>query len=94
MATGDIIVHISGDKIGSILIPVPPLAEQDRIVARIAEINEIVVEYGAKESELSALQTSFLSYPLENLDELLVRRMGVTGPTLKHLLNRYFRFEI
>ena len=59
LATGDIIVHISGDKIGSILIPVPPLAEQDRIVARIAEINEIVVEYGAKESELSALQTSF-----------------------------------
>lgn len=35
LATGDIIVHISGDKIGSILLPLPPLAEQKRIVAKI-----------------------------------------------------------
>ena len=33
LATGDIIVHISGDKLGTILLPVPPLAEQERIVA-------------------------------------------------------------
>ena len=37
LATGDIIVHISGDKLGTILLPVPPLAEQERIVARIQE---------------------------------------------------------
>ena len=38
LATGDIIVHISGDKIGSILLPLPPLAEQKRIVAKIEEL--------------------------------------------------------
>ena len=31
LATGDIIVHISADKLGSIPIPLPPLAEQRRI---------------------------------------------------------------
>ena len=38
LATGDIIVHISGDKIGSILLPLPPLAEQKRIVDKIEEL--------------------------------------------------------
>ena len=59
LATGDIIVHISGDKIGSILLPIPPLAEQDRIVQRIQEIEAIVSEYGKKETELTQLQASF-----------------------------------
>ena len=31
LATGDIIVHISGEKLGTILIPIPPLSEQQRI---------------------------------------------------------------
>ena len=34
-ATGDIIVHISTDKVGSFLVPVPPLKEQERIVKAI-----------------------------------------------------------
>ena len=34
-ATGDIIVHISTDKVGNFLIPVPPLNEQKRIVNAI-----------------------------------------------------------
>ena len=34
-ATGDIIVHISTDKVGRFLIPVPPLEEQGRIVDAI-----------------------------------------------------------
>ena len=59
LATGDIIVHISGDKIGSILLPIPPLAEQERIVQRIQELEAIVSEYGKKETELTQLQASF-----------------------------------
>ena len=35
-ATGDIIVHISTDKVGSFLVPIPPLKEQDRIVEAIS----------------------------------------------------------
>ena len=42
LATGDIIVHISGDKIGSILLPVPPLAEQHRIVTKIEQLLPII----------------------------------------------------
>lgn len=38
LATGDIIIHISADKLASIPIPLPPLAEQRRIVAKIEEL--------------------------------------------------------
>ena len=38
LATGDIIVHISADKLGSIPIPFPPVAEQQRIVKKITEL--------------------------------------------------------
>ena len=41
LATGDIIVHISGDKVGSILIPIPPLKEQERIVHRVLELFQL-----------------------------------------------------
>ena len=38
LATGNIIVHISNDKLASIPIPLPPLAEQKRIVAKLEAI--------------------------------------------------------
>lgn len=59
LATGDIIVHISGDKIGSILIPIPPLEEQERIVQQIKELNSFITEYENIEAALSELQTRF-----------------------------------
>ena len=42
LATGNIIVHISNDKLASILIPLPPLAEQHAIVAKIEELFALV----------------------------------------------------
>lgn len=42
LATGDIIVHISADKLGSVPIPLPPLSEQHRIVAKIEELFNIL----------------------------------------------------
>ena len=59
LATGDIIVHISGDKIGSILIPVPPLNEQYRIVQKIQETEQQLEYYSQKETELSQMQNAF-----------------------------------
>lgn len=38
LATGDIIVHISADKLGFIPIPLPPLSEQKRIVEKIEQL--------------------------------------------------------
>ena len=38
LATGNIIVHISNDKLASIPIPLPPLAEQERIVAKLDKL--------------------------------------------------------
>ena len=40
-ATGDIIVHISTNKVGNFLIPIPPLKEQERIV----DLINIAFEY-------------------------------------------------
>ncbi|HIT90797.1 MAG TPA: restriction endonuclease subunit S [Candidatus Merdenecus merdavium] len=37
-ATGNIIVHISTTKVGDFLIPVPPLAEQERIISAIERL--------------------------------------------------------
>lgn len=38
LATGNIIVHISNDKLGSIMIPLPPLEEQAEIVKKVEEL--------------------------------------------------------
>ena len=38
LATGNIIVHISNDKLGSIMIPLPPLEEQAEIVTKVEEL--------------------------------------------------------
>ena len=59
LATGDIIVHISGDKLGTILIPIPPLYEQQRIVDKIFEAEVKLTEYTDKENSLSSLQKNF-----------------------------------
>ena len=59
LATGDIIVHISGDKLGTILLPVPPLAEQEIIVAHIQEAELVIENYALKATSLQKLQDSF-----------------------------------
>ena len=59
LATGDIIVHISGDKLGTVLIPIPPLTEQQRIVDKILEAEVKLAEYTGKENLLNVLQKNF-----------------------------------
>lgn len=59
LATGDIIIHISNDKLASILMPVPPLAEQQRIVAKIEEILPYIEQYDKAYTKLETFNKKF-----------------------------------
>ena len=51
--------NISMDLINSFIIPLPPLVEQKRIVAKIEELEPFVKQYDKAETELSALNGVF-----------------------------------
>lgn len=51
--------NISKEKIVSTLIPIPPLAEQRRIVNRLESLLPLVEAYGKAEAELSELDARF-----------------------------------
>ena len=49
---------VSGKKIYPLLLPLPPLATQRRIVAKLEEILPLVEEYGEAQNELEALNAA------------------------------------
>ena len=65
--------RVSTDTITSLFVPLPPLAEQQRIVAKIEELMPLVELYGKAQSELEVLNTnireqfkkSILKYAIE-----------------------------
>ena len=54
-----IIGGVSVNKIKELFIPLPPLAEQKHIVAKIEELEPLVKQYDKAETELSVLNGSF-----------------------------------
>ena len=50
---------INDDRLYKALIPIPPMAEQHRIVSAIDSVNMPLCEYGSKEETLRILNTSF-----------------------------------
>ena len=57
--TGAAIPHLNKELFFNLLIPIPPLAEQERIVAKIEELLPLIAEYDEAEQALSALNAEF-----------------------------------
>lgn len=56
-AAGAVVKNLNIEKVEKLYIPVPPLSEQRRIVARLNELLSIVEEYGKSQSALHVLKT-------------------------------------
>ncbi len=59
LATGDIIIHISCDKVGSFLMPIPPRKEQDVIVEKYLSLTQLIQSYSSVEEKLYVLNSTY-----------------------------------
>ena len=53
--SGAVVKNLNSDKVRESLFPLPPLAEQKRIVAAIEKFMPLIEEYGKKETQLKAI---------------------------------------
>ena len=56
---GAAIPHLNKELFFNLLIPIPPFAEQERIVAKIEELLPLIEEYDEAEQKLSTLNANF-----------------------------------
>ena len=59
LISGAVVKNLNSDKVASILIPLPPLAEQQRIIEAIESALEKVDEYGESYNRLEQLYKEF-----------------------------------
>lgn len=55
LATGTQIIHIGMEKIGNLIIPIPPLSEQKRIVEKIDFLIPLIERYSKVTSQFTSL---------------------------------------
>ena len=59
--SGAVVQNLNSDKVAEAIIPIPPLAEQKRIVAFLEKILPLVEKYGLDQEEQDRLNASILS---------------------------------
>ena len=78
MAAGGAQPNISQDKVKQTLLPLPPLPEQRRIVAKLEEILPLVKEYGEAQGELETLNAVLPSRLRKSLLQQAVKGLLVS----------------
>ena len=58
--SGAVVKNLNSDKVASALFPLPPYAEQARIVAKMDSLNPYVNRYSETENELMTLDNNFI----------------------------------
>ena len=72
-ANGTMIVHIGKEAVSNLLIPLPPLAEQKRIVAKIEELLPLIDRYEKAWSRLEDFNKRFPVYMQKSLLQLAIQ---------------------
>lgn len=73
--------NLGAENIMKILIPLPPLSEQKRIVAKIEELMPLVDEYDKAQKELDALNSAMPEQLKQSiLQEAIMGKLGTNNP--------------
>ena len=69
---------LNKDKLSSLLIPIPSINEQQRIISKLHTLEPLLLEYGKKEKQLSDLESSF-----EDRLKALILQYAIEGKLVK-----------
>lgn len=76
-SSGSAVAQLSANNLSQIPIPLPPLLEQHRIVAKMDELMAMCDELEAAENELEALEEHFIEYLPKSILQMAVQGKSV-----------------